>query len=141
MDWSVKENKYKAIELILSCIAEGQSLKQIIDERTREETPCYATWMNWVNDDEKLLDNYTRAREERADKIFDDILKIADDTSRDTIITDTCEIPNTEWIARSRLRVDARKWYLSKMDSKRFGDRTNMTLEGGDKPIIISFED
>jgi len=130
MAWN-DENKDKAIELILDQISSGDSLKKIIDSRSRDEVPCYATWMNWLNEDKDLLDKYTRAREERADKIFDEILEIADDSSRDEIITENGIGQNTEFIARSRLRVDARKWYLGKLDSKRFGDKVDVTSGGG----------
>lgn len=61
--------------------------------------------------------------EQRSESMFEEILEIADETSRDTIDTETGEKANTEWISRSRLRVDARKWMLSKMVPKKYGER------------------
>ncbi|MBC7383017.1 MAG: hypothetical protein H7296_08490 [Bacteroidia bacterium] len=141
-EWSNKQAKDKAIKLMLDLIANGQSLKSIIDERTRGEVPCYATWLNWVNQDAELLGKYMSAREEREEKIFDEILSIADDTSRDTLKLEKGEAPNAEWISRSRLKVDARKWYLGKLNSKRFGDKVDVTTAGDkiESTTFINFQ-
>lgn len=62
-----------------------------------------------------------------ADELFD----IADETSQDTITdAEGNARPNSEWITRSRLRVDTRKWYLSKLAPKRYGDRLDVAVTG-----------
>jgi hypothetical protein len=90
--------------------------------------------------DSQLSDQYVQACEERADSIFEEIIEIADNTTNDSIITDKGEIPNNEWIARSRLRVDARKWAVSKMNPKKYGDKTDVTTNGRDINTIITAE-
>ena len=76
---------------------------------------------------------------QRSEAMFEDILEIADDTSRDTIDTENGEKANSEWISRSRLRVDARKWMLSKMMPKKYGDKITQELGGIDgAPIETS---
>jgi hypothetical protein len=57
--------------------------------------------------------------------MFEELLEIADDGSNDwTIRTnksgDEYEVANTEVVQRSRLRIDVRKWYLSKVLPKKF---------------------
>lgn len=131
MYWT-EERKKEAIELVLDCIASGLALKTIIDSRTRQETPCYSEWHEWMKEDAELANRYARACEERADKVFEEILEIADDASRDDIETENGIIANHEWISRSRLRVDARKWALSKMNPKKYGDKVDVT-SGGEK--------
>lgn len=58
-----------------------------------------------------------------ADEMFD----IADDGSNDLMTVtkgdESYDIENKEVIGRSRLRVDTRKWYLSKLAPKRYGDK------------------
>ena len=74
--------------------------------------------------------------------MFEDIIDIADDSSQDRIVNeDGKEVMNSEFVQRSRLRVDARKWALSKLNPKKYGDASRLTLEGGDKPIQIDFTD
>jgi hypothetical protein len=54
----------------------------------------------------------------------EDILAIADDSASDVIVGENGrEMVNNEAIARSRLRVDARKWLASKMAPKKYGDK------------------
>jgi hypothetical protein len=60
--------------------------------------------------------------------MLDEILEIADDTSQDTTITDFGPKPDTEWISRSKLRVDARKWAMSKLAPKKYGDAKSIDL-------------
>lgn len=77
----------------------------------------------WLNSDANSV-MYAHARESQADKMAEDILKIADDGINDKIIgEDGVGRTDQDVIARSRLRVDARKWLASKMAPKKYGDR------------------
>src|SRR5260370_40206331 len=68
-------------------------------------------------------DQYARAREEQADKLFREIIEIADDASGDYVTTsDGKTIVDHENIQRSRLRVDARKWAAARLAPKKYGD-------------------
>ena len=73
----------------------------------------------------------------RADAFGEDILAIADNTKNDTHTTTYADgvertSPNTEWISRSRLRVDARKWLASKHHPKKYGDMVTQKVTGAD---------
>lgn len=83
--------------------------------------------MNWMGARE---DMYAHAREARADKLVEEIITISDDSSRDTFTDkDGVERTNNEVVARSRLRVDSRKWLASKMLPKKYGDRLNLDAD------------
>jgi hypothetical protein len=83
-----------------------------------------------LNNNEELSKQYARAREEQAETFVDEILDIADYKKDDTYLDeDGKEIINQEVIARSRLRVDARKWIASKLKPKKFGDYTKVQAE------------
>src|SRR5260370_29653217 len=70
------------------------------------------------------FERYARAREEQADKLFREIIEIADDASGDYVTTsDGKRIVDHENIRRSRLRVDARKWAAARLAPKKYGDR------------------
>lgn len=68
-------------------------------------------------------DQYARAREAQADKFAEEILEIADESDHDLVPTEQGLAVNHEAIARSRLRVDARKWLASKMAPKKYGEK------------------
>lgn len=122
------EKKKKAIETILYEIEQGKSLKKITDENN--ELPSRRLFYEWLDNDEQLRNNYARACEVRQDGIFDEIFEIADNKLHDAIYTDKGEIANNEFINRSRLRIDARKWALSKMNPKKYGEQIDVTTKG-----------
>ena len=117
---------------ICIAIGQGSSLRSIC---SREGMPATSTFMKWVAENSTLAEQYARAMQLRADHMFEDILDIADHTDNDTIYTEGGgAMPNSEWISRSRLRVDARKWMLGKMHPKKYGDKTAVDVtSGGDK--------
>ena len=121
--------------MILSEIEEGNSLRSVL---SKKDMPSRYTFFEWLKDDDVKANQYARACEVRAEGIFEDILEIADNSSNDTIYTDKGEIPNSEWIARSRLKVDARKWMLGKMNPKKYGERIQQEHSGEVTQTIIS---
>jgi len=123
------------IKQVLSVIETGLSLRKTILELNIVSRD---TFNEWLKADKNLSDQYARACEQRADTIFEEILDIADETSKDTIYTDKGEIPNSEWMQRSRLRVDARKWMLGKMNPKKYGDKIQTEHSGEVTTNIIS---
>tara|TARA_R110002020_G_scaffold147160_5_gene322293 strand:- start:1325 stop:1792 length:468 start_codon:yes stop_codon:yes gene_type:complete len=129
-----KENIQPIKEEILKLVSDGLSLSKALDSEAH--LPSRQTVYNWFNKDhadydETFLDNYTRAREVRSDRIFEEILEIADDSSGDTIITgEGKEVFSGEFAARSRIKIDARKWMLGKMQPKKYGDKLDITSDG-----------
>ncbi len=107
---------------ICSLIAEGKSVRAI---GKMDGLPSSTTIFNWLMSNDKFLEQYTRARDVQADVLADEIIDIADDSSCDTVIDPQSGKPLTdhEAIARSRLRVDARKWIASKLKPKKYGDK------------------
>lgn len=127
------EKKEKAIRLILLELSNGKSLRQILDNDNT--LPARKTFYEWLANDKELSNHYASTCDLRADIIFDEMIEIADDTSNDTIYTEFSEKQNTEWINRSRLKIDTRKWILSKMNPKKYGDKIDHTTNGNDVNI------
>ena len=121
--------------LILLSIEDGASLRATL---RRDGMPSSITFYDWIENDKQKALQYVHACEKRAEFIFEEILEIADETSKDTIYTDKGEIPNSEWIARSRLKVDARKWMLGKMNPKKYGEKIQQEHSGELTTNIIS---
>lgn len=95
-----------------------------------DDMPAYSTVFHWLNDKSKnFLDKYEKAKEHQADFLADEILEIADDSSNDIITNDEGKkVQNAEYVQRSRLRVDARKWIASKLKPKKFGENSKVDL-------------
>ncbi len=100
-----------------------------------EELPGASTVHRWLNERPAFLESYLRARERQADLIFDECLEIADDVSHDTKTLKRAdgteyEQCDSEWISRSKLRVDTRLRMAGKLAPKKYGDRQ---IIAGDK--------
>lgn len=146
-EYWTEELKKNAVEIILNKISVDKlSLRKALENRDTKILPAPVTFLEWISQDDELAKQYAYACEERAEGIFDEMFDIADDSTDDITEHDLGDgimlsKVNQENIQRSKLRVDTRKWALSKMNPKKYGDASKLTLEGGDKPIQISFED
>lgn len=120
---------------ILSEIEEGASLRSVL---RREGMPNQNTFFEWLYNDEDKTKQYARACEMRADAIFEDILLIADETAGDKKFTEQGEVIDSEYVARSRIKIDARKWMLGKMQPKKYGEKIQQEHSGEVTTNIIS---
>ena len=135
--WGVKDKiagvtKYTEAlaDIICERIATSSSGIHVICKE--KEMPSPSTIFKWLGEQKTFSDKYARAREAQAEFLADEIIEIADDTSKDTLISDEGnEYANSEWINRSRLRVDARKWKASKLAPKKYGDKLDISSEDG----------
>jgi len=99
--------------------------------------------LNWLKDKDKheFLTQYARAKEEQADFLAEEMMEIADDASNDFMtITKgdaSYEVENREWTARSKLRVDTRKWIASKLKPKKYGEKLEVQANVTNIPEII----
>ncbi len=114
---------------ILDELSGGRTLRDVSRD---DGMPPHNTVRGWVIDDrEGFAARYKRAREIGYDSMADEILEIADDGRNDWIVRrkdggSTELTVDHEHINRSRLRVDARRWLLSKALPKTYGDRLDL---------------
>lgn len=104
-------------------VSDGASLRTIC---AKAGMPNKSTVLRWLDAEgaQSFRDQYARAREAQADLLAEQIIQIADDGTNDTQVDDEGNVRvDQDVIARSRLRVDARKWLASKMAPKKYGDK------------------
>lgn len=112
-------------------IAGGKSARSAI----KESPIATDTFYDWLNNSEERAKRYARACEERADRIFDEMLEIADNTGKDMItLPSGKEVVNYEVVARDKIRLDTRKWALSKLQPKKYGDKLDLTSDNEKLP-------
>lgn len=90
-----------------------------------------ATILKWCEANVSFAQQYAAARARGYQLLADEILEIADDKSGDLIETENGPRADPEFAARSRLRVDTRKWMLSKMLPKVYGEKLDIEHKGG----------
>lgn len=119
------DTKAEVIEQILSLVDDGKSLRQACKEIDFPRK----TFEGWLEADEELSAQYARARENRAEKIFEEILTIAD---RPAPTTDSGATDSGD-VQHRRLQIDARRWMLGKMSPKKYGDKIDLEHSGSVK--------
>lgn len=122
-------------------LANGESLKAICSS---DDMPHRATVHRWIIDNvDGFSDRYAHARDVGLDTMADELLDISDDGRNDWMEKNDPDNPgyvfNGEHSSRSKLRVDARKWYLSKLAPKKYGEKSSMELTGANGgPVLLS---
>jgi len=88
--------------------------------------PNKDTIFTWLKNKPEFADQYARAKQCQIETFVDEIIEIADDSSEDQVINEQGNaVYNSEFIARSRLRIDTRKWLASKLVPKVYGAPKN----------------
>ncbi len=113
-------------------ISRGDSLREVCRD---PEMPHKSTVLRWLHEKPELRDQYVRARDDLLEYWASDILEIADDGTLDTMpglnkYGDEVMIPNHANVQRDRLRIDSRKWLLSKLAARKYGDRLEVEHSG-----------
>jgi len=117
-----KEERSVIIDTVCLNMASGMSVKHIFDNAI--VSISRSLFYEWLIENKDFSDKYARASEIRSDVLFDEIIEIADDQQGDIYIDkEGREQTDHNVIARSRLRVDARKWAASKLNPKKYGDK------------------
>lgn len=121
---------------ILKRMSNGESLSAICREPGK---PNIGTILDWQDQFPEFHQRYEKARQMQAMALVEGIFEIADDGTNDyTTDKDGNEVVNRDHIQRSRLRVDTRKWFASKVLPKLYGEKLVAELTGKDGgPIKI----
>lgn len=108
-------------DLICECIAtHGIGLKKLCE--MYDDMPEKITIRRWCLKYPQFRSQYAQAKSLQIETLIDEIIDIADDSAGDSIINDQRkEVCNSEFIARSRVRIDTRKWLASKLAPKLYG--------------------
>lgn len=105
-----------------------------------DDMPVPSTIYLWQYKHPEFSDMYMQAKANQAHVLADECLQIADDDSGDTKIDPETgyEVCNTEFIARSRLRIDTRKWMAARLAPKYYGKAAEeIPKEKGDRESVL----
>lgn len=126
--------------LICERLATGESLRAICRDAGM---PHRATVHRWLIDNvQGFCDQYARAREIGLDELAEEALAIADtpvEGVRREESDDGYKEVREDMLGHRKLQVDTRKWLLSKLAPKKYGEKTSMELTGANGgPVQIS---
>lgn len=109
--WKTKATAQRIFE----AMREGKSLREICTDKGLPLSKVY----EWLNSDE-FRENYADAQEARADKMFDEIIGLAD----------SCSEESKAGVMKAKLQIDTRKWVMGRMAPKKYGEKVNVDVSG-----------
>jgi hypothetical protein len=112
-------------DTICEMLADGKSLRSVC---ALDGMPTARTVFNWFRTYPEFLQQYTRAKQESADAMAEDILEISDGAI--AVIKAGAEKKSGAIAQAVRLQVDTRRWLMSKMKPKKYGDTLDVTSGG-----------
>lgn len=113
-------------------LSEGMSLRKVC---LAEGMPDKSTVFDWFRVQPGFADQYARAKEESADALYEETQDIADESLEGAKDADPKAAGAI--VQAYRLRVDTRKWMMSKQKPKKYGDKIDHTTNGKDIPAPI----
>lgn len=147
-DW----DREAVMDVVLDRIAtSSKSLVTILKEGFEHqgqhyELPAYSTVMKWIDDGERqegkpsFSDSYARARASQAHVMHDDILEIhkralqplLNDDGEPVVVNGEPVLVATQVsVQLAKLEADNKKWLMSKMLPKKYGDRVDHVSTDG----------
>ncbi len=132
-------------ESIMSDVCDRLSAGGSLQGACREiEDAKFQTILDWVDKYPELAGQYAQARARGYQLLSDEIIAISDETEVEARYQneDVKLVLDATAVARNRLRVDTRKWMLSKMLPKVYGDKVTQEHTGaGGGPITMAAVD
>src|SRR6185437_16012140 len=113
-------------EAICVLVAEGSSFDHACEKLGVSVSTAY----RWMLAQPGFREDLYRAREVRGDFTFgEQILDIADDSRNDWLTAKNGkQIPNKELVLRSKLRIEARQFHMSRLHPQTWGDKQQIDL-------------
>lgn len=117
-----------AKEICLAISTSSHGLRKLCKDNPH--WPSYPVIFRWLLENtDNFRDRYAIAKEAQCEVFADEIMEIADNGSND--IGNDGKVKK-EVINRSRLRVDSRKWLMSKLQAKKYGDKQEHDVKVND---------
>lgn len=124
-------------EICVKISINGMALRNVLK---LDNMPSPETFYKWLSKDENKTKQYARACEERAEIIFEEMLEIADNTETGTTTKESekgIEVTTADMIQHRKLKVDTRKWMLSKINPKKYSDKLQVdNTEFKEQPLF-----
>ncbi|MDC4238340.1 terminase small subunit [Pasteurella multocida] len=105
---------------ICMLLSQGESLTKICE---RQGFPPKKTVLYWLRTNSEFRTQYAYAREMQTEAMLEDLFTIADSAT-------------PEDVQVAKLRVDARKWAMSRLAPKKYGDKVTQEISGVDGSAV-----
>ena len=126
-----EEQKEEILNNIFNMIESGKSLRFALSQIPLSSS----TFFIWIEEDPEKSKHYAYVTGIRTELKFESIEQdYSEEPQRDA---ETGRI-DSAWVQLQRLKIDAKKWELSKLNPKKYGDKIQQEHSGELKTTIIS---
>ena len=126
-----EEQKEEILNNIFNMIESGKSLRFALSQIPLSSS----TFFIWIEEDPEKSKQYAYVTDIRTELKFESIEQdYSEEPQRDA---ETGRI-DSAWVQLQRLKIDAKKWELSKLNPKKYGDKIQQEHSGELKTTIIS---
>ena len=126
-----EEQKEEILNNIFNMIESGKSLRFALSQIPLSSS----TFFIWIEEDPEKSKHYAYVTDIRTELKFESIEQdYSEEPQRDP---ETGRI-DSAWVQLQRLKIDAKKWELSKLNPKKYGDKIQQEHSGELKTTIIS---
>jgi len=126
-----KEQKETICKTIFDLIESGKSLRYAL----KEVNLSSKSFFDWLQEDEEKVKQYAYVTDVRTEIKFESIEQdYLEEPQRDAF---TGKI-DSGWVQLQRLKIDAKKWELSKLKPKKYGDKIQTEHSGEITTNVIS---
>jgi len=129
------KSKYTDKEQICTKVLEGMESGLSAFKSCAAAGVNQSTFNLWLNEDAELAAKYARAREDLIERMAEEVLQLSDQ-----------EVPETgdgrkDWqaIQKHKLQVDTRKWLLSKLAPRKYGEKLEVSGDPAN-PLVQRIE-
>ena len=98
------------------------------------------TFWNFKESSPERIEQYTRAKQMQLLVLAGEILTISDDKTDDTLDGEFGKTGNSAAVNRAKLQTDTRKWLLSKLAPKEYGDKVAVEHEGEINHVVTGMK-
>ena len=120
---------------VLEMIANGSSLTEAL--RRLPDPPSYAWAKKQLKDHPALRDAYEDACQDRADRLAEEIIELADESWP----ADLEPQSRGAWVNHRRLQIDSRKWAAAKLYPRKYADRMDASVSSTSISITAALAD
>ena len=118
-----EEQKEEILNNIFNMIESGKSLRFALSQIPLSSS----TFFIWIEEDPEKSKHYAYVTDIRTELKFESIEQdYSEEPQRDA---ETGRI-DSAWVQLQRLKIDAKKWELSKLNPKKYGDKIQQELSG-----------
>ena len=123
------------IKEIMSELAIGHSIRQVLSKDNR---PCWETFRTWLNKDDSLRNEYAQAKQDGIEYLLSDAQDLINESLANSKLKEKTDLGQTHLI---KSFIDLTKWKSERLAPKSYLKKDTLQLLGSDSsPLVVKWD-